>query len=174
MQAEVEGYRDHEEEEKPGAHYYDSIEPEDFEMPEVFEVEIRLADNQIKIVTVQVDKFKGDKAFIGGFRSQANGLAYHNAFTQTDQQITYHPEKKTKEIQTFQYNTKCSSMMREFGTQMEKSDLYIDQRNDKIVYPKPVYTSTKWCKDRAAFTLYIQCRVRGWFARKLSNKLRQL
>lgn len=47
------------EEEKPGAHYYDSIQPEEFEMPEVFEVEIRLADNQIKIVTVQVDKFRG-------------------------------------------------------------------------------------------------------------------
>ena len=58
MQAEVEGHEQrqeaerHEEERKQGAHYYDSIEPEEFEMPEVFEVEIRLADNQIKIVTV--------------------------------------------------------------------------------------------------------------------------
>lgn len=110
-------------------------------MPEVFEVEIKLADNQIKIVTVQVDKFKGSKPFIGGYRNQTNGMAYHNAFSQTDQQPTYHPEKKTREIQTYQYNTKCSYMMREFGTQMEKGNLYIDKRNDKLIHPKPVYTS---------------------------------
>lgn len=67
-------------------------------MPEVFEVEIKLADNQIKIVTVQVEKFKGRKFFIGGYRNQANGMAYDNAFTQTDQTLTYHPEKKTRKI----------------------------------------------------------------------------
>ena len=34
------------------ANYYDSIETDEFVMPDMFEVEIRLADNQIKIVTV--------------------------------------------------------------------------------------------------------------------------
>ena len=53
-------------------------------MPEVFEVEIRLADNQIKIVTVQVEKFWGKKHFIGGYWNQMNGMAYDNAFSQTD------------------------------------------------------------------------------------------
>lgn len=38
-------------------------------------------------------------------------------------------------------------MMREFGTQMEKADLYIDKRSDKLIYPKPVYTSAQWLKD---------------------------
>lgn len=32
-------------EEKQGGHYYDSIPADEFEMPEVFEVEIKLADN---------------------------------------------------------------------------------------------------------------------------------
>ena len=50
-------------------------------MPEVFEVEIKYADNQLKIVTVQVEKFKGKKAFIGGYRNQVNGMAYDNAFS---------------------------------------------------------------------------------------------
>jgi len=54
-------------------------------------------------------------------------MAYDNAFTQTDQTLTYHPEKKTREIQTYQYKTKTSHMMREFGTSMEKADLYIDK-----------------------------------------------
>ena len=144
IQHEVEG---HDEIEK--AHYYDSIEPEDFEMPDMFEVEIRLADNQIKIVTVQVEKFTAEKPFIGGYRNKTNGLAYNNAFTQTDQQITEHADMKTKEIQTYQYNTKCTAMMREFGTdaQFYKPGLYFDKRNDKIVYPKPVYTSEQWLED---------------------------
>ncbi len=64
-------------------------------MPEVFEVEIRLADNQIKIVTVQVDKFQGAKPFVGGFRNNKNGLGYDHAFSQTDQAASYHPELKT-------------------------------------------------------------------------------
>jgi hypothetical protein len=36
--------------------YYDSIETDEFVMPTKFEVEIRLSDNQIKIVTVEVEK----------------------------------------------------------------------------------------------------------------------
>ena len=125
-------------------------------------------------MTVQVDKFDGKKNFIGGFRNKRNGLAYHNAFTQTDQDVTYHPDKRTKEIQTYQYNTKSTTMMREFGTQMEKPGLYIDKRNDKIIYSKPAYTSDMWEEDRAKMALYIQCRIRGWFSKRLANKLRQL
>jgi hypothetical protein len=37
-------------------HYFDSIETDEFVMPTMFEVEIRLSDNQIKIVTVEVEK----------------------------------------------------------------------------------------------------------------------
>ena len=42
--------------EKQQKHYFDSIETDEFVMPAMFEVEIRLADNQIKIVTVEVEK----------------------------------------------------------------------------------------------------------------------
>lgn len=56
---------------------------------------------------------------------------------------------------------------------MEKADLYIDKRNDKVIYPKPVYTSAQWLKDWAKNTLYIQCWVRGWFAKRLANELRR-
>lgn len=54
---------------------------------------------------------------------------------------------------------------------MEKADLYVDKWNDKIIYPKPVYTSAQWLKDWEKNTLYIQCRVRGWFAKRLANEL---
>lgn len=46
-------------------------------------------------------------------------------------------------------------MMREFGTQMEKVGLYIDTRNDKIIHPKPYFSSAMWKKQREETTLYI-------------------
>ena len=64
-------------------------------------------------------------------------------------------------------------MMREFGVQMEKPGLYIDQRNDKIIYPKKYFSSAMWNKKREATTLKIQCHVRAWFARRTANGLRK-
>ena len=64
-----------------GGNYYDSIETDEFVMPDMFEVEIRLADNQIKIVTVQVEKQSRMKPYIGGFRSNKTGQSYHHAFS---------------------------------------------------------------------------------------------
>jgi len=42
-------------------------------MPNMFEVEIRLADNQIKIVSVEVEKVSKMKPYIGGFRNNRSG-----------------------------------------------------------------------------------------------------
>lgn len=42
-------------------------------MPAVFEVEIRLEDGQIKIVTVEVEKQSKLKPYIGGFRNNKTG-----------------------------------------------------------------------------------------------------
>lgn len=58
---------------RAGGNYYDSIETDEFVMPEMFEVEIRLADNQIKIVTVQVEKHARQKPYLGGFRNNKTG-----------------------------------------------------------------------------------------------------
>lgn len=49
-------------------------------------------------------------------------------------------------VQTYQYKTKSTIMMREFGTQMEKPGLFIDTRKDKIIYPKPYFSSEMWKK----------------------------
>ena len=65
-------------------------------------------------------------------------------------------------------------MMREFGVQMEKTGLYIDTRKDKIIYPKPYFSSEMWKKQREEITLFIQCHIRRWFSLKESNGLRKL
>jgi hypothetical protein len=140
-------------------------------MPPSFEVEIRLADNQVKIVTVAVEKQQRPKPYFGGFRNNRIGTVFHHAFTQTDQEANYHAEKLERQVQTYEYKTKSTTMMREFGVQMEKPGLYIDRRTDKIIYPKQYFSSAMWNKKRAETTLYIQCRVRAWFARRIASKL---
>lgn len=50
-------------------------------MPSKFEVEIRLADNQTKIVTVAVEKQQRAKPYFGGFRNNRSGVVYHHAFS---------------------------------------------------------------------------------------------
>ena len=56
---------------------------------------------------------------------------------------------------------------------MEKSGLFIDRRDDNIIYPTRYFSSIMWLKQREDTTLYIQCRVRGWFARKRCYTLRK-
>lgn len=51
----------------------------------------------------------------------------------------------------------------------------MDTRKDKIIKPNKNYFSSKmWAKEREDTTLYIQCRVRAWFARKRAYNLRKL
>ena len=76
-------------------------------------------------------------------------------------------------MQTYQYKTKSTHMMREQGCQMETGGIFIDRRDDKIIYPRKYFSSSMWTKQREETTLYIQCRVRGWFARRRANKLRK-
>ena len=63
--------------------------------------------------------------------------------------------------------------MREFGVQMERAGLFIDDRSSKIIYPKKYFSSAMWNRQREETTLYIYCRVRAWFARRTANALRK-
>ena len=67
-------------------------------------------------------------------------------------------------VQTYEYKTKSTIMMREMGVQMdvglgmkpETTGLYHDTRNDKIIRPnKNYFSSIMWAKEREDTTLYI-------------------
>jgi hypothetical protein len=58
------------------------------------------------------------------------------------------------------------------GTQMEKEGLFLDRRNDKVVEAKMYFTSEMWEERREEAALYVQRLVRGWFARRRTNALR--
>jgi len=49
-------------------------------------------------VNVEVTKVDKMKPYFGGYRNNRTGQAYHHAFTQTDQQANYHPEKNERMV----------------------------------------------------------------------------
>jgi len=57
-------------------------------------------------------------------------------------------------------------MKREFGTQMDYIGLYIDPRQDKIMYPTKYFDADTWDLLMERTILFLQRMIRGWLARK--------
>lgn len=68
--------------------------------------------------------------------------------------------------------TKTQVTYKEFGTQVERPELWIDTRNDRVVTAQPYFTSEMWKVWREEAAHFIQKMVRGYFARKRTKKLR--
>ena len=64
-------------------------------------------------------------------------------------------------------------MMREFGTQMDKKGMSVDLRTDKVMASQKYFTSEEWEDRRLRTVLFIQCCIRGWFARKRAKGIRK-
>jgi hypothetical protein len=106
------------------------------------------------------------KPYIGGFINKRNGITYHNAFAQTDQYERPHPKMNHREVQTFQYKTQETQMMREFSSQTPVPGIVVETRTDKVIEATEYFTSEKWMTQREEKTLYLQRMVRGWLSRR--------
>lgn len=68
--------------------------------------------------------------------------------------------------------TKTQITTKEFGTQVERPELWIDKRGDRIVTAQPYFTSEMWKVWREEAAHFIQKMIRGYFARKRTKKLK--
>ncbi len=64
-------------------------------------------------------------------------------------------------------------LSRELGTQMERQGIYISREHDLQVKPRPYFDSAMWLERRSEAALYIQRMVRGWFAKRKTNALKE-
>ncbi len=110
---------------------------------------------------------------MGGFVSKTNGSYYYHAYAQTDQYKNKHIIKEEREVQTYQYVTRSTKMNREFGTQMERIGLYIDQRSDKEIQPKPYFDHKEWYYQLEQVVVYLQKMMRGFFSRKKKREYKE-
>ena len=97
-----------------------------------------------RLVTVSIDASQSrHKVFLGGYRHKANGIVFHHACSQTAQvgQRKQPAERCCREAQTIQVKSRSTQSVREFGTQMPRSDLVLDNSSDKIVAVGRYFTS---------------------------------
>ena len=125
--------------------YYEEIDARNYVMPEFIEVEIRMPDGSMKIQTVQIEKSEVGMTWLGGYRNKITGIQYYHACINTDQYLTNHKDKLTREVQTWQWRTRSTTMKRECGTQMEKVGVvYMDPRTDVEIQAGDYFSSDMW------------------------------
>ena len=142
---------------------------------DTYEIEFKIIDqnHQPKRVVIELQKIKYKKPYYGGFVNKTNGTYYYHAYAQTDQYKNPHIKKEERDCQTYEYRSLSTKQNREFGTQMAYVGLYIDNRQDKELFPTEYFTADKWEEKRNNTVIYLQKMMRGFFARKTCRELRK-
>lgn len=93
-------------------------------------------------------------------------MIYHHASSQTpsdtQKKVKDYSNYRSREAQTIEQRTLSIQLNRESGTQMERIDLKIDNKNDRVKYAKPYFTSDelllkkKIAAGKALFQLYVK------------------
>jgi hypothetical protein len=137
-------------------------------------------DGRPQRVPVRVQKaHNGSKLYLGGYRNKQSGFFYHHASSQTTEGLTLrdgwiNPELKShRETQTCLVKSRSVMTGREFGTQMERTDILLDRSKDVVVFSKPYFSSIQLDEVKRKSTLVIQCYWRGYVARRRAWDIRE-
>ena len=131
------------------------------------EIDIFDEDSDISPASFEVVFRKYDKIDLGGYKDLDSGVEYTNNFCQTDLESKVIPVLNERHTQTIEVSTKSHNPKREFGCQTAKeNELFIDERNDKVIVPGRYFDSNLWMKRRIQATIYIQKVARRYLARK--------
>lgn len=147
-----------------------------YRMPDEIEVKVEGPDGDYYF-PVRVEKFSGRKPYIGGFRNKKTGTIYHhgNSQTPTENKKSFldNSHLRTRETQTYVTRTVSTQSYREYGTQMERVDCYIDNSEDRELAAGKYYTSTELDSDKRVKAIEIQRTWRGHIARHRAILLTQ-
>lgn len=181
----VSDYHFHQDQNYQGDHdISDSMWPEycnpSYQMPDIIEVKVVTGvgkERDSYFFPVQILKAPSDgKAYLGGFRNKQSGQIYHHANSQTPidnkKQKKINNTAKSRETQTYETRTLSVQPYRESGTQMERSDLRIDNKDDKVMYSKSYFTSEELLHLKKEKTIEIQRYWRGYMARVRAEQIR--
>lgn len=148
-----------------------------YRMPERIDVKVTIDSGETYFFPVFIDKATDRKVYLGGYRNKLNGAIYHHAATQTPSDrkkaMQDYSNLRTRETQTSETRTLSVQLGRESGTQMERIDLKLDNKRDKIKYPKPYFTADELMMKKKAAVVEIQRNWRGYMARSSAARIRQ-
>eukprot|EP00040_Diaphanoeca_grandis_P007560 m.41383 g.41383 ORF g.41383 m.41383 type:complete len:743 (-) comp18794_c0_seq1:53-2281(-) len=131
-----------------------------------------------KMIKVEVEQPQQRKPWLGGFRSQTNGIEYHNASSQTyirtrpdDGKVKYHREVQTKATSSGTTNDQMTVV--ESSTQMTSTGVFVTSDQDIIVTPRPYITAAHREAERLSAVIVLQKYVRRMRAIKYVDVLRK-
>lgn len=129
-------------------------------------------------VRVTVDKASKPKPYLGGYRHKKTGLVYHHASSQSDELGLIPPRRsvenlRNRDTQTYDTRTRSTQSYREYGTQMVRTDLHMDNAADREMPSKRYFTAAQLLDLKKQKTLNIQCFWRRYVARCRSQGIRR-
>jgi hypothetical protein len=146
-----------------------------YRLPDKIEVNVNLASGNYSFPVI-IEKSNSIKYYLGGYRNKLNGRIYHHATTQTPRDnrkaMKDLSNLRSRDTQTSESRTISIQCFRESGTQMERIDLCLDNRRDRIIIAKPYFTAAELLLKQKVSTIEIQRCWRGYMARCEANRLK--
>lgn len=151
----------------------------EYVMPETIEVLVLGPDGKERaVVTVDVAKCTTRKPYLGGYRHKKTGKVYHHASCQSAE-FGLLPQRKNveclrnRDTQTYETKTRSAQSNREYGTQMKREDLLMDDRGDVVRASRRYFTAAQLLELKRQKTQVLQCFWRGYLARRRTWGIRQ-
>ncbi|DAZ97002.1 TPA: hypothetical protein N0F65_011917 [Lagenidium giganteum] len=164
-------------EQKVSVYVVRNLSASDYVMPDQIQVQVFNEETQsYYMISVDVVKFTGRKAYFGGFRHRKTQQIFHHASTQTvlTRARRYAGSSRShRETQTQELLTRSQQTHRESGTQMARKDLVLDNGCDRYVTAKPYFDSFQLDSLRHDSVLLIQRLWRGYKARTYVYNIRE-
>lgn len=147
-----------------------------YRMPDKIDVKVSLPSGDY-FFPVQIVKVQGRKPYLGGFRNKLSGAVYHHGNSQTPSEVRKvvrdTQKLSTRDTQTYETRTLSIQTRRECGTQMDRTDHFIDNSRDKILSPKKYTTADELLIIKKIKTVIMQRYWRGYKARCRANDIRR-
>ena len=161
--------------------YRSGLWPEQVDPEHVLPEELILGDTFYEYKVI-IEKAETIKPYIGGYRDKQTGKLYHNAISQTQDSSCFEKFRKkvtkdtanqnTRETQTQEQKHNSSQCYREYGTQMDRSDLILDTKTDHMLSPNQYMTAEELHQLKSEQATTIQKLWRRGFARLVCTRLR--
>ena len=147
-----------------------------YKMPQEIEVKVSLSAGDYYFPVI-IAKSQARKAYLGGYRNKLTGAIYHHSTTQTPSESRRLAKDvsqlRCRETQTYELRTLSVQPYREASTQMERTDLLLDNRRDYELTPKAYFTSEQLLVKKRMSTVFLQRCWRGYMARCRAYKARE-
>lgn len=149
-----------------------------YRMPGAIEVTVQQRGEAPRVIPVTIEKADMRKPYLGGYRHRKTSKTYHHAACQSKVLgcLPRYPDPDTRrhrDSQTVVAISRGSQSLREYGTQMARLDVLIDETEDRHVRVRRYFTAAQLIELKRQKCAIIQRIWRGYHARKRSWGIRQ-